>query len=101
MAAKKLIETRRRRGKGLESRITRNHERVSSADLVKAYQEDTARKRDMIRRANNANDRLILVVEALRRLRADASFVAILEEVGLDDIPDNLARRFELQGSAS
>ncbi|MHA3793027.1 plasmid partitioning protein RepB C-terminal domain-containing protein [Sphingomonas sp. YL-JM2C] len=92
LAAKKLVENRRRRGKALIVR-DRSTERMSSDDLVKAFQEDADRKREIIRRANATRDRLMLVIEALRRLRSDQQFLGLLEDEDLDTLPENLAFR--------
>jgi ParB family chromosome partitioning protein len=95
LAAKRLVEARRRRGKGLRTTpgIRSSSEKVSSAVLVRAYQEDAERKRDMIRRANATKDRLMLIAEALRRLSRDERFSALLTAEGLDTMPEKIAAR--------
>jgi ParB family transcriptional regulator, chromosome partitioning protein len=93
LAAKRLVEARRRRGKGLTSREVRPSEKVSSAALVRAYQEDAERKRDMIRRANTSRDRLMLITEAVRRLSRDPQFMVLLKDEQLDMMPEKMAAR--------
>lgn len=93
LAAKKLIELRRRRGKGLAATGTNSRERVSADALVKAYQEDTDRKRALIRRTENTKNRLLFITEALRRLSRDDQFVALLEDENLATMPENIASR--------
>lgn len=93
LAARKLIETRRRRGKGLGTKESRSRERVSAETLVKAYQEETERKRALIARAETTQNRLMLITEAMRRLSADESFIALLEDEGLATMPERLAER--------
>jgi ParB family transcriptional regulator, chromosome partitioning protein len=93
LAAKRLVEARRRRGKGLTSPEVRPSEKVSSAALVRAYQEDAERKRDMIRRANMSRDRLMLITEAVRRLSCDPQFMALLKDEQLDRMPEKMAER--------
>jgi ParB family chromosome partitioning protein len=92
IAARQLIEARRRRGKGLRSE-PRAKKPLSSHALVQAYQEDTQRKRDLVRRCELAKARLSLVTEALRSLIDDDAFFAILEEEQLSTVPAGLARR--------
>lgn len=99
LAAKKLIDTRRRRGKGLASVGPRPRERVSADALVKAYQEDTDRKRALIRRTEITRGRLLIVTEALRRLGRDETFVGILEEEDLATLPENIASRLQGEGA--
>lgn len=92
LAAKKLVEERRRRGKGLRVHHSQTP-RMSTAALIKAYQEEAERKRDLIRRANGASDRLMLIVEALRRLQRDDGFTALLEDENLSTMPENIQQR--------
>jgi ParB family chromosome partitioning protein len=92
IAARQLIEARRRRGKGMRNE-PRQKKPLSSHALVRAYQEDTQRKRDLVRRCELAKARLSLVTEALRSLIDDDAFFAILEEEQLSTVPAGLARR--------
>lgn len=100
LAARKLIETRRRRGKGLATTESRSRDRVSAESLVKAYQEETERKRALVARAETTQNRLMLIAEAMRRLSADQSFVALLEDEGLATLPERLADRLRLDSRA-
>ena len=95
LVARKIIEARRRRGKGLAVTDGRVRERVSADSLVQAYQEEADRKRSLIGRAHATRDRLLFVVEALRRLRHDEGFVALLEDEGLASLPYNLHVRLD------
>ena len=92
LAAKKLVETRRRRGKDLATHKSAT-KRMSTAALLKAYEEEAERKRDMIRRANGSRDRLVLIVEAFRRLSRDQVLMGILEDEDLATMPDRIATR--------
>ena len=98
LAAKKLIELRRRKGKGLSGGDGKQRKRVSAEALVKAYQEETDRKRAMIRRTDATRNRLLFITEALRRLARDESFLALLEDEGLDTMPENIAVRLRPTG---
>lgn len=93
LAAKKLVETRRRRGKELAVQKSSATKRMSTAALLRAYEEEAERKRDMIRRANGSRDRLVLIVEAFRRLSHDKAFMGILEDGGLSTMPERIATR--------
>ncbi|QOZ23125.1 plasmid partitioning protein RepB C-terminal domain-containing protein [Bradyrhizobium sp. CCBAU 51753] len=99
MAAKKLIEQRRRRGKGYKSGSRRvDGAPISSNALLRAYRADVDRKRVLIRKSNGTKARLLFILEALRKLLAEPEFVAVLEAEKLDTLPKNLALR--LQGEA-
>ncbi|SFQ00853.1 chromosome partitioning protein, ParB family [Sphingomonas rubra] len=100
LAAKRLVEERRRRGKSLASREARPSEKLSATALMRAYQEDAERKRDMIRRANMAKDRLMLITEALRRLSKDSYLMEIIKAEKLDTMPEKIAARLGSRASA-
>jgi ParB family chromosome partitioning protein len=93
IAAKRLIEQRRRRGKRLQINSNRCEKALSSTALLRAYREDVDRKRLLIQKANATRNRLIFLTEAIRKLIADENFVTILRAEGLDTMPQNLADR--------
>jgi ParB family chromosome partitioning protein len=74
--------------------------KLSSAGLLRAYQEDAERKRDLIRRANAAKDRLMLITEALRRLARDSEFMGLLDTEGLNTMPEKIAERLQMERAA-
>lgn len=92
MAAKKLVEARRRRGKHLQANSSQS-QKMSSAALINAYKEDVERKNELIRRANVAHDKLILIVEAFRRLQGDEEFTGLLEDEELSTLPAEIQQR--------
>lgn len=98
VAARRLVETRRRRGKALRNE-NRQRKPFTSLALVRAFEEDTQRKRAMIRRSEFAKARLSFVTEAVRSLIDDDAFFAILEAEDLCTVPASLAARIpELTG---
>lgn len=100
LAARKIVEGRRRFGKGLAT-VRGPREDVSADALVRAYRDDVARKRSLVQRAHAARDRLLLIVEALRRLGKDEQFTAILEDEDLATLPETIAGRVWPQQAAS
>lgn len=96
LVAKRLVESRRRRGKGLSNASTAKS-RLSSEALVKAYQEDTDRKRLLIRKADATRNRLIFITHAMRELLHDDEFAEVLKAERLDTVPKKLAARMERQ----
>lgn len=97
IAAKRVVEDRRRRGKLLKQSTGSApvRQKLSPAALIRAYQEDVDRKRSMIRRADAARDRLLLLTEALRRLRLNEQFTDLVEDEDLATMPANLAARLD------
>lgn len=92
LAAKRIVEQRRRRGKTmtLQSRPARQSN-ISSTALVRAYKKEVDRQRLMIRRAEITQHRLLFLVEAMRTLLADENFSNLLRAEGLLTMPRPLA----------
>lgn len=99
LAAKKIVEDRRQLGKRLKTHQSTG--RMSAAALLQAYREDVERKRDLIRRSNGAHDRLMLIVEALRRLQQDETFNGLLEDEALATLPQPIAERMNAKEQRS
>ena len=102
IAARRLVEQRQRRGKGLRINGQPGNKRrerpLSSNALIRAYQEDVDRKRLLIRKAETTRNRLVFVTEAMRKLFDDENFVTLLRAEAIDSLPRNIALRFESQG---
>ncbi len=97
LAAKKILESRRRLGKGLATKVKQAGESLSAESLVRAYEDDAERKRSLIRRSMVTRDRLLFILEALKRLSRDQHFLMLLEEEKQTSLPRNLARRMQSQ----
>jgi ParB family chromosome partitioning protein len=93
IAARRLVEVRKRSGKStnLPNRVRK--ESMTPEALVKAFQEDTERKRLMIKKTEATRNRLVFIVEALGQLANDDTFAALLEDEGLETMPNRLAER--------
>ncbi len=85
LAAKRIVEMRRKQGKTLKSNPHVKIRPVSSEALLQAFQEDTDRKRMLIRRAETAKARLIFV--------NDHALRGILAEEGFASLPEGVAKR--------
>lgn len=94
--ARQLIEQRRRRGKTFGGSSGRKGGgKLSPSALIRTYQQDVERKRQMVRKAETTRDRLTFVVQALRTLFADDGLMLVLRGEGLDTLPRSLANRFQ------
>jgi ParB family chromosome partitioning protein len=93
--AKRLIEQRRRRGKGLRNGTRAESGTLSSAALIRAYREEADKQRLLVKKAEACRERLIFIVQALRALFAEDGFVNLLRAEGLDTVPKRLAERME------
>ena len=98
LIAKRVIEQRRRRGKGLRTNGAKGKSTLSTEALLRAYRQETDKKRLLIRKAETTRGRLVFVTEALRKLLADEHFVTLVRAEGLDTLPRPLADRFQARG---
>jgi ParB family chromosome partitioning protein len=95
MAVKRLIAQRRRRGRTLDLGGRRRNRPLSVEALLRAYQQDTEKKRLLVQKADSTRDKLIFVIEALRKLFNDDHFVTLLRAEGLDTLPKSLGERLQ------
>lgn len=95
IAARRLVEVRQRSGKKGSPRHISSNSTMSPQKLIKAFQEDTERKRIMIKRTEATRNRMVFITEALRQLTSDESFTALLEDEGLSTLPSRLAERIK------
>ena len=95
IAARRLVEIRKRSGKANKQSEHGHRRSMTPESLVKAFQEDTERKRMLIRKTEATRNRLIFVVEALGQLSNDDTFVALLEDEGLATTANRLAERIQ------
>jgi len=95
LIAKRLVENRSRRGKGLRTHAPSRKDVPSTEALVRAYRDDTERKRLLVRKANATRNRLLFMTEAFRQLLHDENFVTLLRAEDLDTIPRNLVSRIQ------
>ena len=92
--AKRLIEKRMEHGPGSPN-AGQMRPPKSSYSLVRTYQREVERQRKMVLKAEHAHQRLLLVVQGLKKLFADEHFVNLLRAEGLDTLPKYLADRIE------
>jgi ParB family transcriptional regulator, chromosome partitioning protein len=99
LAIRQIIEQRNTSGKALHQRGARGHrsQPVTSEALILAYQRETERQRQLVKRASLARSRLLFVSNALRSLLADDHFLALLRAEGLHTLPRALAERVGLE----
>jgi ParB family chromosome partitioning protein len=90
LAAKRLMEKRQAEGPGKSLAQVRA---PTSYSLVRTYQKEVDRQRKMVLKAEHAHQRLLLVVQGLKKLFADDNFVNLLRAEGLDTLPKYLAER--------
>ena len=98
--AKRLIEKRQELGPSSPN-AAQIKPPTSSYSLVRTYQKEVERQRKMVLKAEHAHQRLLLVVQGLKKLFADENFVTLLRAEGLDTLPKYLAERItHFEGAA-
>lgn len=92
----RLIESRRRHGKSLKSKISkgprvRSDTPLSVKEIMRVYQQEMDRKRLLTRKAEITSNRLMFITQALRQLFKEDHFNTILQAEGLNTVPKPLA----------
>lgn len=88
MTVKRLIDDRRRGGKGYHQRPGgRSNRKLTSSALVRAYNQEVERQKLLIRKADLVQQRLAFASGAMGRLLADEDFVNLLRAEGLNTLP--------------
>ena len=96
LIAKRVVERRRRQGKGLvSSKSTKGRTRISPNTLVRVYKKEADRQRLMIKKAEITQNRLLFIVEAMRTLLTDENFTTLLRAEQLSTMPRPLADLIE------
>jgi len=66
---------------------------LSARKMLKAYRDETARQRAVVKQAHLCQRQLLYVVAALKRLFADENFINLLRAESLDSLPQYLAEK--------
>ena len=90
LAARRLIEQRRTGGKRLRTGHRAKGGGVSSKDLLKSYQQETARQQLLVSKSKLTETRLLFIVSAMRQLLRDENLANLLRAEGLDTYPAQL-----------
>lgn len=93
MEARRLIQRRQQVGRSLTRSSSRKAPDMTTSALVRAYQKEVQRQQVMVRRSNFAQERLLFIAGALRRLIADENFCNLVRAENLDSMPKYLADR--------
>lgn len=95
LTAKRLIETRKRRGKTFRDSHSgprsRREGEISAQDVLKVYQREVDRKRLLTRKAEFVSNRLLFITEALHRLFKEDNFNTLLRAEDLTTLPKPLS----------
>lgn len=93
LEARRVIERRKSLGRSVARATARTREPVTSSSLVRTYQKEVERQKQMVRKAEFAQQRWLFLVSALRQLLSDENFINLLRAEGLDTLPKQLSER--------
>ena len=96
---RRLLQLRQTQGKSLGRKSSRKRSSVTAASLVRTYQKEVERQRMVVRKGSLTQQRLLLIVSAMRQLIADDHFVTLLRAEGLGAMSTYLAERIHRPGS--
>lgn len=97
---RRLLERRQRQSALKHTRFGRSypHPRTTPDQLVQIFRKEADRQRLIAKKADFVQSRLLFIVQALKELRQDRSFTALLRSEQLDTMPRALDAR--LSGAA-
>lgn len=98
LAIRRIVDDRNLIGKGIKSirRGKRTSAAPTSAALVRAYQKEVDRQRQLLKKAGLAQSRLAFITSAMSRLLAEDHFVALLRAEGMATLPQPIAERLDM-----
>lgn len=98
LQAKRIVERRQTLGRSNARNRGRKKVDVSSSSLIRTYQQAVERQKLTIKKAELAQQRLLFVVSALRKLFSDENFINLLRAEGLNTLPQYIADRIHSAG---
>ena len=88
-----LRERRRRRMPNSRFGSVRVSRRVTPVDLMRVYQQEAEKQRILVKKSDFAQRKLLFIVEALKDLLSEPSFIDVLQAEQLETMPRALAAR--------
>lgn len=101
LQARRVIERRQTLGRSVARATPRKIQDVTTSSLVRTYQKEVERQKQMVKKAEFTQQRLLFVVGAIRELLVDEHFTTLLRAEGLDTLPKYLAERVWPRGRAA
>ncbi|MDE2420917.1 MAG: ParB/RepB/Spo0J family partition protein [Gammaproteobacteria bacterium] len=74
----------------------RRTQELTSSGIIRTYQKEAERQKLLIKKSNITQQRLLIIVSALRKLFADENFVTLLRAEDLDSLPTYLDERIKV-----
>ncbi|QQR41259.1 ParB/RepB/Spo0J family partition protein [Devosia rhizoryzae] len=93
---RRLLDQRERRRRKMPDSgfgSVRGSRRITPVDLMKVYQREAEKQRILVKKSDFTQRKLLFIVEALKDLLSEASFVDVLQSEKLESMPRALASR--------
>ena len=94
---RKIIDQRRLMGKTISHAPRQSGEHAEN--LIRVFRRDAERKRAVVKKARQCENRLLMIVGALRKLMSDENFRNLLRAEKLTSMPDYLAEKITVKQS--
>jgi ParB family chromosome partitioning protein len=95
---RRLVDRRRFLGKHYGQQRLAVDQPTTPQKLLSTYQTEVRRQRVMIKKADINEQRVLIIVTAMRRLLADDYFCTLLRSENIADMPKSLADRIQGEG---
>ncbi|UZM13124.1 ParB N-terminal domain-containing protein [Pseudomonas kielensis] len=95
---RRLIDRRRALGKHYGQRRLAADQPTTPQKLLSTYQTEVRRQQVMIKKSDINEQRLLIIVTAVRRLLADDYFCTLLRSEDIPDMPKSMADRIQGEG---
>jgi ParB family chromosome partitioning protein len=91
LRVRKLLETRRVRGKTLRGGVGHRPKSPAADDIIRTYRRETQRQEVLVKKAHASDQQLRFIVSAIKQLFEDEGLVSLLRAEALDGMPKYLA----------
>jgi ParB family chromosome partitioning protein len=95
-AIRRLLDQRERRQRRMPDSgfgSVRGSRRITPVDLMKVYQREAEKQRILVKKSDFTQRKLLFIVEALKDLLSEATFIEVLQAEHLESMPRALAAR--------
>lgn len=97
LTVRRIIELRKANGKRSNHGARRKNDGLQSADaLVRVYRQEVDRQKLMVKKSQLAEQRLLFITSALKKLFHEENFLTLLRAEEFDNLPAYLAEKIQI-----
>jgi ParB family transcriptional regulator, chromosome partitioning protein len=95
--ARRIIDTRRKKGKAIHGKISQELKgKLSANAVVRTYRKEVERQKLLIKKAKLCETRLMFIVSALKEIHKDDNYINLLRAEKLDTVPKYLSDKIKI-----